>query len=81
MIENYNVSKMIERNQPRTKNIERSGQKTDFSPWRLGGQKPCGGGQGGGFMEEKHPREDASHAIENLVHWRGGAGHGGQREK
>jgi hypothetical protein len=63
------------------KNIERSSQKTDFSPWRLGGLKPCGEDEGGGSTEEKQPREDASHAIEHLVHQRGGISHGGERDK
>jgi hypothetical protein len=66
------------------KYIERSDQKSNFSPWRLVGQKPCGEDERGCFTEEKHPREDASLALEHHGCRRGrlggGADHGGERE-
>jgi hypothetical protein len=39
---------MDQRNQSRMKYIVRSGRKTNFSPWRLGDRKACGGGKGEG---------------------------------
>jgi hypothetical protein len=60
--------------------------KIDFSPWSLGGQKPCGEDEGGGSTEDKNPREDVSLTLEHLGHPRGrlgggGTGHGGGRRE
>jgi hypothetical protein len=68
------------------KYIERSGRKTNFSPWRLGGRKYCSEDEGEGSMEDKHPREDASLTLELLGHRRGrleggGTSHSGERER
>jgi hypothetical protein len=53
------------------KSIERSGPKPNFSPWRLGDQKGCGGGEG----EVSHGGGGSSQALEATGHrrWRWGA--------
>jgi hypothetical protein len=69
MLEHYNVSKMIEGIDLERRTL-RDWVKKLIS--HLGGQKPCGEDEGWCSTEEKHPREDASHALEHLIHQRGG---------
>jgi hypothetical protein len=49
------------------KYIERSGQKIDFSPWRLGDQNTCGEDEGRGSHRGGGPWGVSLLALESLV--------------